>query len=373
MNLAKSLTATLISTALCLPAFAQESMDFSKRLYVGSTGGASKLSPESERDDYVVDDDVDSGGKLLIGYDFSPDWAIEFSAADLGAAAIGERGTGVDIGTISYDVMELSAVYHFYNLSGYDAKSERRGLGAFVKLGIGAMDNDSPEDIPFERENDAHLSGGIGVEYGTRIGLALRGEIEAFDKDAMLSSLGLLWRFGGKGGSSNDGLFSKGGAMVGGLIDGAKENLPMIGDDADGDGVPDSLDDCMGTPAGEPVTATGCAMFGGVLEGVGFESGSDRLVDEAQVVLNDAADALLADPSLKVEVRAHTDSQGAADYNLELSRKRALSTVRYLMLRGVPSEQMTARAYGEAKPIADNDTAEGREQNRRVEFHVIER
>ena len=82
---------------------------------------------------------------------------------------------------------------------------------------------------------------------------------------------------------------------------------------------------------------------------------------------------MLNDPGLNVEVRAHTDSQGAEDFNLELSKKRALSTVRYLMLRGVPAEQLTARAFGEAKPVADNSTPEGRKANRRVEFHVIDR
>jgi len=191
----------------------------------------------------------------------------------------------------------------------------------------------------------------------------------------MHSSLGLVWRFGGAGvrSSSDDGgLFSQGGGAVGGLLDG-EEDLPTMTDDDDADGVPNSLDDCMDTDPGVPVTATGCAIFGGVLEGVVFESGSDRLVGEAQSVLNDAADVLLNDPGLNVEVRAHTDSQGAEDFNLELSKKRALSTVRYLMLRGVPAEQLTARAFGEAKPVADNSTPEGRETNRRVEFHVIDR
>ena len=82
---------------------------------------------------------------------------------------------------------------------------------------------------------------------------------------------------------------------------------------------------------------------------------------------------LLSNPDVKVEVQAHTDSQGPEDFNIELSKKRALATVRYLMLRGVPSEQMAARAFGESKPIDDNGTAEGRAANRRVEFHVIER
>lgn len=371
MTLKRSLIATLLSTAMCLPAVAQ---DFSKRIYVGAAGGTSNLSPESQVAAFTIDDESDTGSKFLIGYDIMPRIGLELSAADLGAAGIGPNNAGA----ISYNVYELSALYHFFNLSGYDALLDRRGLGAFFKLGLGAMDNES--ELEFSRENDFHLSGGIGLEYGLRMGLALRGEVEIFDEDAMLSSLGLLWRFGGKGsgGISDDGLFSKGAGAIGGLIDGASDVLPTLDsvgteDDNDGDGVPNSIDDCPGTPAGSPVAATGCEMFGGVLEGVNFESGSDRLLDEAQVVLNDAANALLADPSLTVEVQAHTDSQGDAQYNIDLSKKRALATVRYLMLRGVPAEQMRARAFGESQPIADNSTDEGRRTNRRVEFHVIER
>jgi len=216
MTFKKSLVATLVSTVMCLPALAMDGADFSKRLYVGVAGGSSKLSPESEVDTLQIDDDADTGRKVMIGYDFSPRMAIEFAAADLGSAAIGSGAT--DVGTISYEVKELSALYHFYNLSGYEAMMERRGLGMFVKLGVGQMDNDSPEDIPYTRENDAHLSGGLGIEFATRMGLALRGEIEAFDKDAQLASLGLLWRFGGGGSDSDDGLFTKGGAAVGSLL-----------------------------------------------------------------------------------------------------------------------------------------------------------
>ncbi len=367
MTLKKSLVAALVSTALCLPAVAQDLGSFSKRIYAGVAGGTSTLSPESQVEAYTIDDKSDSGGKFMLGMDISPRVGVELAAADLGAAGIGPN----EVGEIEYSVFELSGLYHFFNLGGYEALVDRRGLGAFFKLGLGVMDNDS--ELEYTRENDLHLSGGVGLEYGLRMGLALRGEVEAFDEDAMLTSLGLLWRFGGGSSSpSTNDLFTSGAGAVGAMVDKVGDAMPSLENDDDGDGVPNNLDDCQGTAAGTPVAATGCALFGGVLEGVNFASGSDRLLDEAQVVLNDAADALLADPGLKVEVQAHTDSQGAADYNIQLSKDRALATVRYLMLRGVPQEQMTARAFGESTPIADNATADGRKRNRRVEFHVIE-
>ncbi len=359
----KSLVATLISAVLCAPAIAAEH-GFHKKLYIGAAGGQSTLSPEVQTGvDLEVTDEESEGSKLFLGWDFRPNMAVELGMADLGEAEIGSTNGGAG-GTMGYEVANLSVLYHFYNMGGFDRLASRQGLGLFLKAGVGSMDNDS--ELDFERKNDVHLMGGLGAEYGTRIGLALRGEIEAFDEDAMLASVGLLWRFGGGGfGSKDGGLFTKMDpkGMVDNMMGKDDEN------DLDGDGVPNEIDDCPDS-GDEPVTATGCAMFGGVLEGVLFESGSDKLTDSAQVVLNDAADALLNNPDMVVEVQAHTDSQGAAEYNLDLSKKRALSTVRYLMLRGVPSEQLLARAFGESKPMDTNDTAEGRSANRRVEFHV---
>ena len=74
--------------------------------------------------------------------------------------------------------------------------------------------------------------------------------------------------------------------------------------------------------------------------------------------------------TLRIEV--HTDSQGADDKNLKLSQARADSVVAYLVGKGVPQAMLSPVGYGETKPIADNKTAAGREQNRRVEFSITE-
>jgi OOP family OmpA-OmpF porin len=351
MRLKKSLVATLVSAFVCVPAAAEQNGDFHKKLYIGVSGGVSKLSPETAGTAFQVDDEDSDGSKVFIGWDFHPHFALELGYADLGEAEIGPAQAG----EISYEVTEAGLVYHFYNFGGYDRLIRRRGLGAFWKIGAGKMDNES--ELDFRRDNDYHVTAGFGVEYGTPIGLAVRGEVEAYDEDALYASLGLLWRLG-------RGAKDAGAAAAAGLIAGAN--------DADGDGVDNDLDDCADTPSGAPVSASGCAMFDGTLDGVLFNSGSDELTDEAQVVLNDAADVMLKYPDVVVEVHAHTDSAGEADFNLDLSKRRALSTVRYLMLRGVPSSQLQARAFGESKPIEDNSTAAGRKANRRVEFHVIE-
>lgn len=105
--------------------------------------------------------------------------------------------------------------------------------------------------------------------------------------------------------------------------------------------------------------------------GINFVTGSDRLGPRAVRVINNLAATLnhcMTDPSLSVEIGGHTDSQGDDGANLELSNRRAAAVVKALTDRGVPDWSMQAKGYGETSPIADNETAEGRAQNRRTTF-----
>ena len=90
----------------------------------------------------------------------------------------------------------------------------------------------------------------------------------------------------------------------------------------------------------------------------------------AQRTLDEVATALLTQPELNVEVQGHTDSIGTETYNLGLSERRAVAVKAYLVSRGLSATALTAKGYGKAKPIASNETAEGRAQNRRVAFEV---
>jgi len=96
------------------------------------------------------------------------------------------------------------------------------------------------------------------------------------------------------------------------------------------------------------------------------------LLDGANTTLNTAAQTLIDNPGLVVEVAGHTDSDGDEVYNLKLSQRRAEAVRFYLLEAGVNAEQVTARGYGEYKPVADNLTAEGRAANRRVELRVLQ-
>ena len=92
----------------------------------------------------------------------------------------------------------------------------------------------------------------------------------------------------------------------------------------------------------------------------------------ADDVLRDAAATLQKYPDLVVEVAGHTDSAGAADYNQGLSERRAATVRDYLINAGAGEANLSARGYGEADPIDDNNTADGRARNRRVELRIVE-
>ena len=116
------------------------------------------------------------------------------------------------------------------------------------------------------------------------------------------------------------------------------------------------------------VDDSGCAIFNGVVDGVNFARGSSQLTDEAVGILDNVIRTLRAHPDALIAIAAHTDGRGREEDNLALSRERAVSVARYLITRGIPKSLMSARAFGEYQPIADNDTAEGRAMNRRVEI-----
>jgi len=146
-----------------------------------------------------------------------------------------------------------------------------------------------------------------------------------------------------------------------------------IDGDADGDGVLDSLDQCPDTILGANVNKKGCAIFESTIDGVNFKPGSSDLDTNTRVNLDAAVAALLKFPDIRVEIQAHTDSQGSLAYNQNLSDIRAKSVGDYLESKGIRRDRMEVVGYGETRPLATNQTREGRAQNRRVEFHLLDR
>ena len=109
-----------------------------------------------------------------------------------------------------------------------------------------------------------------------------------------------------------------------------------------------------------------------VLIGVNFANNSSKLSGEAYPILYDAAKTLLKNPDLKVEIQGYCDIKASVEYNKKLSQKRAETVKNYLVSKGVAASRLTAVGYGKTDYIDDNKTSEGRAENRRVEFKIIQ-
>ncbi|MGD8337621.1 MAG: OmpA family protein [Desulfobacterales bacterium] len=139
--------------------------------------------------------------------------------------------------------------------------------------------------------------------------------------------------------------------------------------DSDGDGVLDDRDKCPNTPRGATVNEDGCWAYQGEIF---FDFDKADVKPEAFYILDEAATVLADNPNVNVEIQGYTDSIGSEDYNLGLSQRRAEAVERYLEDNGVNPAQISAKGYGEANPVAPNDTKEGRAKNRRVEFRAAQ-
>ena len=102
-----------------------------------------------------------------------------------------------------------------------------------------------------------------------------------------------------------------------------------------------------------------------------FDPGSTEINETAGAVLDQIAEVLPDCMHARMEIGGHTDAQGGETMNLNLSQARANSVLNGLLARGVLVSNLTAQGYGESQPIADNETEEGREQNRRIEFRLL--
>ena len=319
-------------------ATANDQSDRVGRHFYAATGvGASRMNPDaSEVPSFSVNDRVEAGGQVTLGVDLSRQLSVEVHSADLGSAGFSPGGR------INYHINGASAlVYAGKNRHNF----KRRGLSGYGRVGVGFLENTPVGDVPFVKDNDAHVLFGAGVEYMTRIGLGVRAEGIAFEEDAQYAQLGVIYRTGRR--QQNEAV----------EIVQAPEPAPIPAAAA-----PEP------EPIPEPVAYDPCEQFTGVLEGVNFHTDSDRLTDEAQQNLDGVASTLSECDTAPVSISAHTDSDGSESYNQDLSRRRAASVVEYLIGRGIESDRMSATAYGETQPIASNATSEGKRKNRRVEL-----
>jgi len=108
-----------------------------------------------------------------------------------------------------------------------------------------------------------------------------------------------------------------------------------------------------------------------VLNNIFYDFDKSTLRNESVNELDKLADLLTQNNTITIELSSHTDGKGAEDYNVRLSQARAQSVVDYLKGKGIPESRLIPKGYGKSKPVATNETEEGRQLNRRTEFKII--
>jgi OmpA-OmpF porin, OOP family len=175
-----------------------------------------------------------------------------------------------------------------------------------------------------------------------------------------------------------------------GLLD-ANDKCPLEAEDPDGyedaDGCPendndkdtvlDVQDQCpneigstkaepLGCPENRLVVVTDCEVK--ITQQIHFDFNKDSIRPESHPVLDAVVEVLTKNPDIKIEVQGHTDNVGSARYNKDLSNRRAGSVRKYMVARGISPDRLTSSGYGMERPIVDNNTAQNRALNRRVQF-----
>lgn len=169
-------------------------------------------------------------------------------------------------------------------------------------------------------------------------------------------------------------------------LDGFEDGDGCPDPDNDQDGIPDAVDQCPdeaetlngfkdedGCPdnPSEKVTITNDKLV--IADKVHFETAKATIRKDSHTILDEVAKVLTQNPQIKLlRVEGHTDDRGSESYNQKLSQRRADSVRKYLVRRGVSADRLVASGYGESQPIADNETPEGRSDNRRVAFTILE-
>ncbi|MFE8070027.1 OmpA family protein [Marinobacteraceae bacterium S3BR75-40.1] len=277
----------------------------------------------------------------------------------------------------------------------------------------------------FDNDPEARMNVGGGLRYRVNELVSLRGDVREFwgmdeDKFDSLVSLGISFAFGPENtsepqpepapmpaapkDSDNDGVNdandqcpgTPGGAPVDskgciqdadgdGVYDeadqcpqtpaGAKVDAKGCEVDSDGDGVADSRDTCPNTRANAPVDERGCerkAPEQRVMElNIQFPTNSSEIRSQYNAEIQRVADIMKQYPEVTVEIAGHSDNTGDADYNQWLSQRRAEAVRQRLIERfDIAPKRVSATGYGESEPVASNDTAAGRAENRRVEARI---
>jgi OOP family OmpA-OmpF porin len=296
------------------------------------------------RDFFSEDRDDATVGSLGFGYVLDKNWTLEAIASGFNTEI---SNTNTDIDGRQY---RLDALYNI------DTTSLWR---PFVSFGVG---DQSLKVKGLKNDRDTLVNVGGGLKHSLGGNWEFRSDIRFFNSlDREYTDLavnaGISYLFGAEP--------IRAAAPV------AAAPVPKADVDTDGDGVFDSKDQCPDTPKQYKVDAVGCPMelteTVSVKLAVKFDTAKSIVKDEYTDDIGNLAKFMNQYANTVVTVEGHTDSQGADAYNQKLSQERAEAVKQVLITKfGIAADRVTAKGFGEAQPVADNKTATGREENRRV-------
>ena len=356
----------------------------------GTIGGLANATIEDTSTDFS---DTDTTYSLFVGYQVVPWFAVEGAWMDLGNMNVESSGTysyttvnpppaGVPTGG-SFDsrtefqssgpavsallMMPFMEAWNVYGRLGYymgDNELIGRYEAQDVRLGTPIGD---PYRADFKQSDDSGVflwGAGVSYTWNQRVSLRLEYtnitdvvEIDADNaSDMERFTLGVAYRFG----HVEEPMEPMAAAAPAAVAAAA----PAKCADADNDGVCDTADKCPNTVAGARVGPFGCDCDVTIRTHFAFDSA--ELTAEDQAELTRVAARLVKLEFVGGTATGHTDSVGDDAYNQKLSERRAQAVVAFLYAQGVAPGRITAIGMGEAKPLADNATEEGRAQNRRV-------
>ncbi len=371
MNRPAAVAALLLGVALSASVSAQDALQSTDWIV---RGGISTVEPKS-RDLALsptaklgVDDD--NGFSFDITRMLSEKWGLELFAAP----SLSHRTTSVTataaapFGKVEPVIQTLTGQYHFNPTA-----RARPYVGA--GLGYAQFNGETPAGLSLGRSWGPTAVAGIDLGITERLFInasarwvdmsskvRLNGaNVGTVNLDPMIYSVNLGYRFG----SAAPVAVAAGSAIAAiAPVVVAKPPVVEAPKDSDGDGVIDPNDMCPDTPRGTRVGPQGCPCDLTLKLNFAFDSATLTDADKAQ--LDTAAAELKRLNWTSGVIEGHTDSIGSDAYNQKLSERRALAVRDYLAAQGIAEARMVPTGFGESQPVADNKTAEGRAENRRV-------
>ena len=385
----------LVSVIACLPAHASEPETLEESWYIGGGLGMSQLTPDGG-DVWDVDNDKDLSKKVYGGFNIGRDFGLEAFWNDFGEAKLKNDKGGES--SVSYQAYGANLVYHVPSYFGT--------IHPIAKLGVAKVDTKG-SGVDVNQKNKFDVMAGVGAEMQLEEGFRIRAEYERFDEDINQLSIGLNWRpvlyrqpVEAPQPVPQTFVQREQPIVIVNQAPPAPRPAPVVKPAPAPKPVVKTVVKTVvkhvpvvvRTPAPKPIVRTIIKQAPPVIQkvhvpapkaqprvihktlagGSHFASNSATLTQSGRSALDRMASDLLRDRVVihNITIIGHTDSVGSDSANLRLSQQRAQTVANYLGSRGLNRNGMTVVGRGEKEPIANNKTAAGRAQNRRVNLVV---